>query len=295
VYYRMFYLLLLPVVIYFALFAYIPMYGVTLSFKKFMYNEGIMGSPWVGFDNFKFIFQYSSFWVAFRNTIIISVGRLVIEFPMAIILALLLNEIARSKFKRVYQTIFTFPHFLSWVVLGGVLVNILGNTGAVHTILAQIGLKDVSFLTNPDMFRPMLYITSIWKEAGWGAIIYLAAIAGISPELYEAAYMDGANRWKQMLHITWPSISGVTAMMLILAVGGIMNGGFDQIFNLYSPGVYGVADILDTFMYRLSFSGTVNLGFGIITAVGLLKSVISLFLLVLANYLVKRMGQEGLM
>jgi putative aldouronate transport system permease protein len=295
VYYRMFYLLLLPVVIYFALFAYVPMYGVTLSFKKFMYNEGIIGSPWVGFDNFKFIFQYSTFWVAFRNTIIISVGRLVIEFPMAIILALLLNEIARSKFKRVYQTIFTFPHFLSWVVLGGVLVNILGNTGAVHTILAQIGLKDVSFLTNPDSFRPMLYITSIWKEAGWGAIIYLAAIAGISPELYEAAYMDGANRWKQMLHITWPSISGVTAMMLILAVGGIMNGGFDQIFNLYSPGVYDVADILDTFMYRLSFSGTVNLGFGIITAVGLLKSVISLFLLVLANYLVKRMGQEGLM
>jgi putative aldouronate transport system permease protein len=271
------------------------MYGVTLSFKKFMYNEGILGSPWVGFDNFKFIFQYSTFWVAFRNTIIISVGRLVIEFPMAIILALLLNEIARSKFKRVYQTIFTFPHFLSWVVLGGVLVNILGNTGAVHTILVQVGLKEVSFLTNPDTFRPMLYITSIWKEAGWGAIIYLAAIAGISPELYEAAYMDGANRWKQMLHITWPSISGVTAMMLILAVGGIMNGGFDQIFNLYSPGVYDVADILDTFMYRLSFSGNVNLGFGIITAVGLLKSVISLFLLVLANYLVKRMGQEGLM
>jgi putative aldouronate transport system permease protein len=174
-------------------------------------------------------------------------------------------------------------------------VNILGNTGALHTVLSSIGMQDISFLTNPDTFRPLLYITNIWKEAGWGAIIYLAAIAGISPELYEAAYVDGANRWKQMLHITWPSISGVVAMMLILAVGGILDGGFSQIFNLYSPGVYDVADTLDTFMYRLSFSGTVNLGFGIITAVGLFKSVISFFVLVLANYLVKRMGKEGVM
>jgi putative aldouronate transport system permease protein len=292
--YRMFYLLLLPAVIYYVIFAYIPMYGVTLSFKKYMFNKGILGSPWVGLDNFRYIFRYSDFWVAFRNTIVISIGRLIIEFPMAIILALLLNEIAGSRLKRVYQTVFTFPHFLSWVVLGGILVNILGNTGAVQAVLAHIGLQDLNFLSNPHTFRPLLYITNIWKEAGWGAIIYLAAIAGISPELYEAAYVDGANRWKQMLHITWPSISGVAAMMLILAVGGILNGGFDQIFNLYSPGVYGVADILDTFMYRLSFSGKVNLGFGIITAVGLLKSVISLFLLVLANYLVKRMGQEGL-
>jgi putative aldouronate transport system permease protein len=293
--YRMFYLMLLPVVIYFAVFAYIPMYGITLAFKKFMYNKGILGSPWVGLDNFHYIFRYSAFWNALRNTIVISCGRLAIEFPMAIILALVLNEIAGSKLKQIYQTIFTFPHFLSWVVLGGILVNILGNTGALHTVLSSIGMKDVSFLTDPDTFRPLLYITNIWKEAGWGAIIYLAAIAGISPELYEAAYVDGANRWKQMLHITWPSISGVVAMMLILAVGGILDGGFSQIFNLYSPGVYDVADTLDTFMYRLSFSGTVNLGFGIITAVGLFKSVISFFVLVLANYLVKRMGKEGLM
>jgi putative aldouronate transport system permease protein len=292
--YRMFYLLLVPVIVYFAVFAYVPMYGVTLSFKKYMFNKGVLGSPWVGFDNFHYIFRYSDFWNAFRNTILISIGRLIVEFPMAIIIALLLNEIAGSNLKKLYQTIFTFPHFLSWVVLGGILVNILGNTGAVHTVLTHLGLPDTSLLGNPNTFRPLLYITNIWKEAGWGAIIYFAAIAGISPELYEAAYVDGANRWKQMLHITWPSISGVVAMMLILAVGGILNGGFDQIFNLYSPGVYNVADILDTFMYRLSFSGRVNLGFGIVTAVGLLKSVISLFLLIVANYLVKRMGQEGL-
>jgi putative aldouronate transport system permease protein len=292
--YRMFYLLLVPVVVYFAVFSYIPMYGVTLSFKKYMFNKGVLGSPWVGLDNFRYIFRYSDFWNAFRNTILISIGRLIVEFPMAIIMALLLNEIAGSKLKKLYQTIFTFPHFLSWVVLGGILVNILGNTGAIETLLSHLGLTYVSFLGDPHTFRPMLYIPNIWKEAGWGAIIYFAAIAGISPELYEAAYVDGANRWKQMLHITWPSISGVVAMMLILAVGGIMNGGFDQIFNLYSPPVYQVADTLDTFMYRLSFSGRVNLGFGIITAVGLLKSVISLLLLVIANNLVKRMGQEGL-
>ncbi|WP_240548296.1 ABC transporter permease [Paenibacillus lignilyticus] len=293
--YKMFYLFLVPVVVYYAIFAYIPMYGVTLSFKKFMYNKGILGSPWVGLDNFRYIFKYSDFWTAFQNTIVISIGRLIIEFPMAIIVALLLNEVAGSKLKKLYQTVFTFPHFLSWVVLGGILVNILGNTGAVHLVISHLGLENVSLLSDPDTFRGLLYTTNIWKEAGWGAIIYLAAIAGISPELYEAAYMDGANRWKQMLHITWPSINGVAAMMLILAVSGIMNGGFDQIFNLYSPGVYDVADILDTFMYRLSFSGRVNLGFGIITAVGLFKSVISLALLLLANYFVKRMGQEGLM
>jgi putative aldouronate transport system permease protein len=291
----MFYLLLVPVVLFYILFSYVPMYGVTLAFKKYMFNKGVLGSPWVGLDNFRYIFQYADFWTAFRNTIIISCGRLLFEFPAAILLALLLNEVAGSKLRRVYQTVFTFPHFLSWVVLGGVLLSILGNTGALHTLLSAVGMEpETSFLANPDTFRPLLYITNIWKEAGWGAIIYLAAIAGISPELYEAAYVDGANRWQQMIHITWPSISGVVAMMLILSVGGILNGGFDQIFNLYSPGVYAVADILDTFMYRLSFSGSVNLGFGVITAVGLFKSVISLFLLVLANYLVKRMGQEGL-
>ncbi|WP_308636213.1 ABC transporter permease [Paenibacillus silvisoli] len=293
--YRMFYLLLLPIVVYYLVFAYIPMYGVTLSFKKFMFNKGILGSPWVGLDNFHYIFRYSDFWTAFRNTIVISIGRLLIEFPMAIIVALLLNEIAGSKLKKLYQTVFTFPHFLSWVVLGGILVNILGNTGAVQLVFTHLGFGELSLLSDSDTFRGLLYTSNIWKEAGWGAIIYLAAIAGISPELYEAAYMDGANRWKQMLHITWPSINGIVAMMLILAVSGIMNGGFDQIFNMYSPAVYNVADILDTFMYRLSFSGRVNLGFGIITAVGLFKSVISLALLVIANYLVKRMGQEGLM
>lgn len=291
---RIFYLLLLPVIAFYAVFSYFPMYGVTLSFKKFMFNKGILGSPWVGFDNFHYIFRYSAFWTASRNTVMISLGRLVVEFPTAIILALLLNEIARSKFKKLYQTIFTFPHFLSWVVMGGILVNILGSTGAIGTIFSLLGIPYISFLGDPHLFRPLLYISSIWKEAGWSAIIYFAAIAGISPELYEAAYVDGANRWQQMLHITWPSIRGVVAMMLILAVGGIMNGGFDQIFNLYSAPVYQVGDTLDTFMYRLSFSGSVNLGFGVITAVGLLKSVISLFLLVFANQFVKRLGQEGL-
>jgi putative aldouronate transport system permease protein len=290
----MFYLLLLPVIAFYIVFCYIPMYGVTLSFKKFMFNKGILGSPWVGFDNFHYIFRYSDFWTASRNTVMISLGRLIVEFPTAIILALLLNEIAGSKLKKLYQTVFTFPHFLSWVVMGGILVNILGSTGAMGTILSHLGIPYISFLGDPHLFRPLLYISNIWKEAGWSAIIYLAAIAGISPELYEAAYVDGASRWQQMLHITWPSIRGVVSMMLILAVGGILNGGFDQIFNLYSPPVYQVGDTLDTFMYRLSFSGSVNLGFGVITAVGLLKSVISLFLLVFANQLVKRLGQEGL-
>ena len=290
---RMLYLLVLPALVYYAVFSYAPMYGVTLAFKQFLFRQGILGSPWVGWSNFQEAFLYDDFWNALRNTVIISFGRLLFEFPVAIVLALLLNELGeRSKAKRLFQTVFTFPHFLSWVVLSGILINILGDTGIVNAILGQVGLPRTDFLATPGTFRPLLYVSDDWKEAGWGAIIYLAAIAGIAPELYEAAYVDGANRFDQLRFITLPSIAGTISIMLILAVGNIMNAGFDQIFNLYSGAVFNVADIMDTFVYRFTFQQGGSYGVG--AAIGLFKSALNLVLLLLANGVVKRMGQEGL-
>lgn len=290
--YRLLYLLLLPAIIYFAIFSYYPMYGVTLAFKQFMFNKGIMGSPWVGFSNFQQLFQDPEFWNALRNTVAISCGRLLFEFPVSIILALFLNELGRRKFKRIYQTVLTFPHFLSWVVMSGILIEILGDTGIVNGILIHLGIPTIDPMVTSSMFRPLLFITDNLKEMGWGTIIYLAAIAGVSPELYEAAYMDGAGRWRQMWHVTLPGIRGTIAILVILSVGGLLNAGFDQIYNLYSGPVQPVSDILGTYIYRMSFQS--GAGFDVPTAAGLFSSVVGVVLLILANFVSKKLGQEGL-
>ncbi|NBD26294.1 ABC transporter permease [Paenibacillus glycinis] len=289
---RYLYLLLLPTVLFYVLFQYVPMYGVLLAFKEFKYHGGILSGPWVGMDNFKDLVAQSDFWRAFWNTLYISCGRLAFEFPIAIILALLINEVAREKMKKFYQTVYTFPHFISWVIISGIMFNFLGNAGVLNQIIASLGFHKVTFLTDPGLFRAIVFISNIWKEVGWSAIIYLAAIAGINPELYEAAYVDGAGRFQQLKSVTWPSIRGTAAIMLILAVGNAMNGGFDQIFNLYNPGVYSTGDIIDTYTYRSAFSD--GLGFGVTTAVGLFKAVLNFSLLYLANFIVKRLGGEGL-
>ncbi len=289
---RYIYILLLPLLLYYVIFAYVPMYGITLAFKEFNYAKGITGSTWIGLQNFQNLFIYDDFWTAVKNTIVISGSRLVFEFPFPIVLALLLNEISSDKIKRIYQTVFTFPHFLSWVVLGGILMNALNDMGVVNQVLSALGMEKFSFFTNPTIFRPLLYITNLWKEAGWGAIIYLAAIAGINPELYEAAHVDGANRLQQMRAITWPSIRSTAVIMLILAVGQMMNAGFDQVYNLYNAAVYNVGDILDTFIFRRSFTGAMS--FGASTAVGLIKSVIAFTLLFSTNFIAKKMGEEGI-
>ncbi|MBM7566211.1 ABC transporter permease [Paenibacillus sacheonensis] len=289
---RYLYLLLLPTVLFYVLFQYVPMYGVLLAFKEFRYHGGILGGPWVGLDNFKDLVGQSDFWRAFWNTLYISCGRLVFEFPVAILLALLINEVAREKMKKFYQTVYTFPHFISWVIISGIMFNFLGSAGVVNQIIASLGFHKVTFLTDPGLFRAIVFLSNIWKEVGWSAIIYLAAIAGINPELYEAAYVDGAGRFEQLKSVTWPSIRGTAAILLILAVGNAMNGGFDQIFNLYNPGVYSTGDIIDTYTYRSAFSD--GLSFGVTTAVGLFKAVLNFSLLYLANFIVKRLGGEGL-
>ncbi|WP_063891789.1 ABC transporter permease [Paenibacillus sp. Soil787] len=285
------YLLLAPTVIFFIVFSYIPMYGVVLAFKEFDYSKGILGSPWNNFANFRAVIFDADFQRAFRNTIMIGLGRLVIEFPIPIVLALLLNEIARSKMKRVYQTVFTFPHFISWVVLSGIVIGIFSDQGVANQILAVLGMKKNSILIDNASFVGLIFLSNIWKEVGWSSILFLAAIAGINPELYEAASVDGANRFQKMKAITWPTVKAAALILLILAVGHLMNGGFDQIFNLYNPIVYKYSDIIDTYVYRSAFVDTT--GFGFSTTVGLLKSVINFAFLFGTNFIVKKMTDEG--
>ena len=287
------YAMIIPVLVWYLLFCYLPMGGITLAFKNFRFDKGIWGSPWVGFKHFKAMFANREFIVAFKNTIIFSIGKLVFHFPVPIIVAVLLNEIKIPKVKKLFQTIFTFPHFISWVVLSGILINIFASNGIVNQTLGALGLGEVAPITSIGSFRPFIWISNIWKEFGWDAIIYMAALTSIDPQLYEAAEIDGANRLEKMLHITWPGIRGIVSVMLVLQIGGIMSGAsFDQVFNLYSAPVYPVGDILDTYVYRKSFITGAN--FGYTTAVGLLKSVIGVVLLLTANKAVTKMGEEGL-
>lgn len=284
------YVLVVPTILFYLIFTYIPIYGIVLAFKEFDYSKGILGSPWIGLQNFADVFASPGFSVAFRNTILISFGRLLIEFPVPIILALLLNEISKGRWTRVIQTVFTFPHFISWVVISGIVVGVFSSEGLYNQILSVFGLENQSVLTSGPGFMVVLFLSNIWKEAGWSAILYLAAIAGINPELYEAAAVDGANRLQQMKAITWPVVKSTAAILLILAVGNIMNGGFDQIFNMYNPAVYNYTDILDTLVYRSAFQDAT--GFGFSTTVGLLKSIINCALLFAANYFIKHVAKE---
>jgi putative aldouronate transport system permease protein len=290
---KYFYLMVFPTVLFFVIFAYVPMYGIVLAFKEFNYSLGIMNSPWNHFQNFQDVLSDPKFKHAFNNTLFISCLRLLIEFPIPILLAILLNEVRSSRLKRVYQTVFTFPHFISWVVLSGIITGILNDKGVLNQILQLFGFGKNEILLHDGSFMALLFGSNIWKEAGWSSIIYLAAIAGINPELYEAAAIDGANRFQQMKAVTLPVIRNTAAILLILAVGNIMSGGFDQIFNLYNPTVYKRADILDTFVYRSAFIDST--GFGYSTTVGLLKSVINCALLFGSNLVVKKgLKEEGL-
>ena len=285
------YLILSVGIVWYVVFCYLPMGGLSLAFKTYKANKGVWGSPWCGLDNFKFVFQNAQFWAAFWNTIRISLERLLIEFPIPILLALFLNEISHSGYKRVLQTILTFPNFLSWIVVSSVMLNLLGNNGYINTILTSLGGNGVNFLGSPSLFRPVLYLTSIWKSAGWSAIIYMAAISGVGTEQYEAATIDGARKWQKAVYITLPSIKPTIVVMFILAVGGIMNAGFDQIFMLYSALVYDVADIIDTYVYRI---GIQKADYSFSTAAGMFKSVIALVMILIVNFVAKKTGNEGI-
>lgn len=255
-----------------------------MAFVDYKAKYGVFGSKFVGLDNFRRIFSTPDAVRSIVNTIEISVSRLIITFPIPIILAILFNEMPGKRIKKVYQTVFTFPHFLSWVILSNILINFLASTGAVNSVIQNLGFERINFLGNPKLFRPLLYITDIWKEAGWSAIIYMAAIAGIDMSLYDAAKVDGANRLQQIWHVTLPGIKTTIVVLFILAVGGLMNAGFDQIFNLRNDVVKSAGQIIDSYVYDITFLSKPDYSFS--TAIGLFKSVINFVLLLIANKVV---------
>ncbi|MBO9605591.1 MAG: sugar ABC transporter permease [Paenibacillaceae bacterium] len=286
-------LLLVPGLIWYAVFVYSPMYGVQIAFKDYHALEGINGSPWAGLKHFRYLLHASpDIRQVFRNTVIISFYHIVFGFPAPIALALLFNEVRSRVFKRVAQSISYLPHFLSWVVLGGLLITILSpSTGIVNTLLVALGLEPIYFMASEAYFRSVLVVSAVWKEIGWGTVIYLAAIAGVDPHLYEAAVVDGAGRWRQVFHITLPTIVPVVAIMFLLRLGNLLDAGFDQILNTYNPAVFRVSDIIDTYVYRVGLS---QMEYSLTTAVNLFKNVIALALVLLANVAIKKSGEEGL-
>lgn len=291
-YHKGLYLLLIPALIYYITFHYAPMYGATIAFKDFNIMKGILRSPWVGFEYFRVIFNLHKFWQVFRNTIVISLLRISFGFPAPIIVAILLNEMGSMKVKRTIQTLIYLPHFISWVILGGILVNLLSiNGGVVNQFIMMVRDEPIGFLTDPRYFRGTIIGSMIWKEYGWGTVIYMATLAGISPELYESAAIDGASRLQRIWHITLPHLVGVISVLLILRIGRMMQAGFEQIFVLYHPAVYTVIDILDTYVYRI---GLADGKFSQATAVGLFRSTVNFLLLITANKIAKAANQYGI-
>jgi putative aldouronate transport system permease protein len=284
---KYYYLLLMPGILYFIVFKYIPMGGIVMAFKDYKVSTGILGSEWIGLKWFDMLFQRTDFWQVMNNTIIISFYKILFNFPAPIILAILINEVRGLVFKRTVQTIIYFPHFVSWIVIGGILVTVLSPTSGLVTALGF----DQSPLVVPDHFRTMLVLSQMWKETGWGTVIYLAAIISIDPGLYEAAKIDGANRFKQILHVTLPGISQTIVLLLILRMGFILSAGFDQVYILLTPLVTGVGDILDTYVYRIAFS---NGRYSLAAAAGLFQSVVGLLMVAFTNWVAKRLGKDGL-
>lgn len=286
------YLLALFVLSFYILFCYVPMYGVLIAFKDYKPLLGVWESSWVGFEHFKNSFSYDNFWLAIKNTLIISALRLGICFWVPMILAILLNEMKCMFIRKIYQTLIYLPHFISWVIMGGIVTMFLSpSTGLINKLIEFFGGEAQYFLMEESTFLPVIMITDIWKNAGWGTIIYIAAINGINPELYEAAEIDGASRFRQIVHIMIPGIMPMVSLQLILAVANVLSAGFDQVIVFQNNYNRDVSTILDTYVYDLGIKGPYK---SEATAVGLFKSVISTGLLLIADRVSKKMGQRGI-
>ncbi|MFC5466331.1 ABC transporter permease [Lederbergia graminis] len=289
---RIFYLFLLPGVIWFFIFSYIPMYGITIAFKDFNFAQGIFGSPWAGLKYFKQFFDYYQSGEIIRNTLIISLLKLIIGFPMPIILALMLNEIRFPKFKKTVQTISYLPHFISWVVVVTLMQRMFTPYGGpVNEIIAALGFDKVQILGNIKYFYQLIILSDIWKGVGWGAIIYLAGISGIDPQLYEAAKMDGANRFRQMWHVTLPSIRGIMVILFILACGGIMSVGYEQLLLLNTPSTASIGTVLDVYVIK---AGLEQGRFSYAAAVGLFQGLVGMILIITANQISRKVNETSL-
>jgi putative aldouronate transport system permease protein len=277
-------MLVLPL-IQLALFRYYPMYGVIVAFQNFNPGLGFTRSPWVGLNNFRYLFANPDFKTVLWNSFFIAVAKLLTLQGVSVGLALALNEVRSMLFKRTMQTVIYLPHFLSWIVLGGILVDLLSANGLVNRSLGQLGLGPFLFLGSNSLFRPVIIATNLWKEAGWATIIYLAALTSIDPGLHEAAAIDGANRWQRIRHINIPGISSVIILIACLNLGSVLQAGFEQILTLYNPVVYRTGDILDTYVYR---AGLISARYSLAAAVGLFQSAIGFVLIVVAYRLAAR-------
>lgn len=273
-------LMVLPGYIWLFLFSIVPMIGIVMAFQDFNPSKGWFGSPWVGLKWFEYLLVLPDAKQALWNTLIIAVSKVVLNIVIPLIFALLLNEIVNMKFKKTVQTIVYLPHFISWVILGNIIGNIFSASGIFNLIVKAFGGEQILLMTQPGTFQGLLVATDVWKEFGYNAVIFLAALTGISPSLYEAAAIDGAGRWKSTIHITLPGLVPTIVLLSTLAMGNVLNAGFDQVFNMYNQLVITTADIIDTFVYRI---GITNMSFSLATAVGLFKSVVS-FVLVVASY-----------
>lgn len=278
-------LMLMPAFVIIALFYIYPMFGTVIAFQRYLPSKAMFESEWIGLKYFEYMFKLPEAWRIFRNTMLIAVGKIVCHLFFPVFFALLINEIKSTTFKRTVQTVVYLPHFLSWVVLATPIVNLFSFSGIINQIRIHFGQEQILFMANNSYFRPILILTDTWKEFGFGTIVYLAAITGINPCLYEAAVIDGATRLQKIVHITLPGILGMVVLMGTRSLGDVLNAGFDQVFNLYSPAVYETADIIDTYVYRV---GLLDMNYSLSTAVGLMKSAISLILILTSYYLANR-------
>lgn len=284
-----YHIMMTPGMIFLLIFSYIPMLGLVMAFQDFVPSKGIFGSPWVGLKHFKYMLTLPDIALLIRNTVVIALGKIVIGTVMAILFAILLNEIKNRLLKKTVQTIVYLPHFLSWVVLASVVVNCFNLDGSVNQFLSTLGLKKLNFLGSNELFQPLLIGTDVWKEFGYNSIVYLAAITAIDPGLHEAAAIDGASWWKRVWHITLPGMMPIILLMAAMNLSSILSAGFDQVYNLYSPMVYETGDIIDTYVYRM---GLISRQYSFGTAVGLLKSIIGMVLMLSANGLAKKFADR---
>ena len=287
-------MLFIPGFIYFVVFKYIPMTGLLMAFQNYSMMLGVFESPWVGFENFRSLFSGADFLNVLKNTLVISFLKLIFGFPAPVILALMFNEINNRIYKKVVQTISYIPHFLSWVIMAGMLTALLSpSTGFVNMIIQFFGGKPIYFLADTSYFVSTLIVSDIWKDVGWGTVVYLAALSGINYEMHEAAIIDGASKVKRMIYINLPSILPTVSIMIILRMGSILDAGFDQVYNLYNTAVYDVSDIIDTYTYRMGI-GSYQYSFA--TAAGMFKAVIGLILVLTTNWVANKLsdGETGL-
>ena len=284
-------LMIIPAIVFYILFCYVPMYGILIAFQDYNSKVGIFGSKWVGFDNFARVFQSKNFWPIFGNTLIISSIKIVLSFLGAVTVAILLNELRMRRTKKIVQTIVTFPHFLSWVVVSGFVVSLFAYYGAINALIVAGGGTRTILLGDKNFMFGVIFASDIWKEAGWGSIIYLATMAGIPQDQYEAADIDGATRLQKIWHITLPGIKPTAILLLIMSVGGVLSAGFDQILNLGNPLIEDEIEIIDTYIFHYGI-GKGNYGVG--TAIGLFKSVIGFILVITVDRIAKACGERGI-